>query len=78
MFSPHGETIVFSETEVKPFQPTTFRRMANSLIMKDLLAHILQHEIDHLNGVLFVDRLSPAKRDILLRKLKKTFLSKRP
>jgi len=40
---------------------------------EDLLARILQHEIDHLNGVLFVDRLSPAKRDILLRKLKKAF-----
>ena len=44
---------------------------------EDLLARILQHEIDHLNGVLFVDRLSPAKRDILLRKLKKTFLAKK-
>jgi len=40
---------------------------------EDLLARIFQHEMDHLNGVLFVDRLSPAKRDILLRKLKKTF-----
>jgi peptide deformylase len=40
---------------------------------EDLLARIVQHELDHLNGVLFVDRLSPAKRDILLRKLKKTF-----
>ncbi len=40
---------------------------------EDLLARIFQHEIDHLNGVLFVDRLSPAKRDILLRKLKKAF-----
>jgi peptide deformylase len=36
-----------------------------------LLARIFQHEMDHLNGVLFLDRLSPAKRDILLRKLKK-------
>jgi peptide deformylase len=45
---------------------------------EDLLARIFQHEIDHLNGVLFVDRLSPARRDILLRKLKKTFLSKKP
>ena len=45
---------------------------------EDLLARILQHEIDHLNGVLFVDRLSPAKRDILLRKLKKAFLAKKP
>ena len=40
---------------------------------QDLLARILQHELDHLNGVLFVDRLSPAKRDIQLRKLKKAF-----
>jgi peptide deformylase len=44
---------------------------------EDLLARIFQHEIDHLNGVLFVDRLSPAKRDILLRKLKKAFLTKK-
>jgi peptide deformylase len=42
----------------------------------DLLARIVQHELDHLNGILFVDRLSPAKRDILLRKLKKTFLER--
>jgi len=40
----------------------------------DLLARIFQHEMDHLNGLFFVDRLSPAKRDILFRKLKKTFL----
>jgi peptide deformylase len=39
-----------------------------------LLARIFQHEMDHLNGLFFVDRLSPAKRDILTRKLKKTFL----
>jgi peptide deformylase len=41
---------------------------------RDLLARIFQHEMDHLNGLFFVDRLSPAKRDILARKLKKTFL----
>ena len=40
----------------------------------DLLARIFQHEMDHLNGLFFVDRLSPAKRDILVRKLKKVFL----
>ena len=40
---------------------------------EELLARIFQHELDHLNGILFVDRLSPAKRDILLRKLKKAF-----
>jgi peptide deformylase len=36
-----------------------------------LLAACLQHEIDHLNGVLFVDYLSALKRNILLRKLSK-------
>jgi peptide deformylase len=36
-----------------------------------LLAACLQHEIDHLNGVLFVDYLSSLKRNMLLRKLAK-------
>lgn len=36
-----------------------------------LLAACIQHEIDHLDGVLFVDRLSRLKRDIVLRRLKK-------
>ncbi len=35
------------------------------------LATCLQHEIDHLEGVLFVDRLSALKRNIILRKLRK-------
>jgi peptide deformylase len=34
------------------------------------LARIIQHEIDHLNGVLFIDRLSFAKRALLKGKLK--------
>ncbi len=33
-----------------------------------LLARVLQHEVDHVNGVLFIDRLSPLKRSILLQK----------
>jgi len=36
-----------------------------------LMARVLQHEIDHLNGLLYLDRLSPAKRDVIKRKLKK-------
>jgi peptide deformylase len=36
-----------------------------------LLSACIQHEIDHLNGVLFVDYLSALKRNILLRKLAK-------
>ncbi len=36
-----------------------------------LLATCLQHEMDHLNGILFVDHLSTLKKDIVMRKLKK-------
>ncbi len=35
-----------------------------------LLARVLQHEIDHLNGVLFIDRISPLKRQLLKKELK--------
>jgi len=36
-----------------------------------LLARALQHEMDHLNGSLFVDRLRGIARDMILRKVKK-------
>ena len=36
-----------------------------------LLAVCLQHEVDHLNGVLFIDHLSRLKRDMVLKKLAK-------
>ena len=38
---------------------------------KELLARALQHEIDHLHGVLFIDRLSRLKRDLVLRRIRK-------
>ncbi len=37
----------------------------------EILARVFCHEIDHLNGKLFIDRLSPLKRQLLKRKLKK-------
>jgi peptide deformylase len=43
-----------------------------------LLSACLQHEIDHLNGVLFVDYLSALKRNILLRKLAKDQKERKP
>jgi peptide deformylase len=36
-----------------------------------LLAKLLQHEIDHLDGKLFIDRISSLKRNIYFRRLKK-------
>ena len=42
------------------------------LEVSGLLARALQHEIDHLDGVLFIDRVSPLKRRMLLRKWQKS------
>jgi peptide deformylase len=39
--------------------------------LNGLLATCVQHEMDHLEGVLFVDRISSLKRNIILRKLAK-------
>jgi peptide deformylase len=36
-----------------------------------LRARVLQHEIDHLDGVLFIDRIDPVTRDRIKRKIKK-------
>ncbi len=38
---------------------------------EELLARAMQHEIDHLNGVLFIQHLSLLKRDLIKRKIKK-------
>ena len=43
-----------------------------------LLARVLQHEIDHLNGVLFIDRISGLKRQLLKDELLKIQQSERP
>jgi peptide deformylase len=41
-----------------------------------LLATCMQHEIDHLNGVLFIDHISRLKRDMVIRKFTKAAKSK--
>jgi peptide deformylase len=38
---------------------------------EELLARALLHEIDHLNGVLFIDRISRLKRELVLRRIRK-------
>ena len=37
-----------------------------------MLARVLQHETDHLDGVLFIDRLSPLKRSLIRKKWRKS------
>ena len=39
------------------------------LIANGLLATCIQHEVDHLNGVLFIDYLSKLKKDMIIKKL---------
>jgi peptide deformylase len=41
-----------------------------------LMAKALQHEIDHLNGLLFIDKLSPLKKNLFKRRFKKTLTAK--
>jgi len=41
------------------------------LVAEGLLATCIQHEIDHLDGILFVDHISALKRGMILRKLQK-------
>lgn len=40
--------------------------------LEGLVATCLQHEMDHLEGILFIDHLSKLKRDMLLKKLRKS------
>ena len=47
-----------------------FREKKN-LKAKGLLATCIQHEIDHLDGILFIDYLSKLKKDMIIKKLKK-------
>jgi len=44
---------------------------AREIDAKGLLATCLQHEIDHINGVLFIDHLSKLKRDRVIKKFAK-------
>lgn len=38
---------------------------------EELLSRAFQHELDHLDGILFIDRVSRLKRDLILRKIRK-------
>ena len=51
--------------------------MKEELNASDILAACIQHEIDHLNGVLFIDHISKLKKDIILRKIKKQLRDKK-
>ena len=63
-------------SEVKRSSKVTVKALNESgepikITKEGLLARALQHEIDHLEGILFVDRIGKVKRQLLLNKLKK-------
>lgn len=43
----------------------------NTAEMSGIMARIVQHETDHLDGVLFIDYLAPAKREMVMRKVRR-------
>lgn len=51
------------------FQDTDFREQ--EILADGLLARVILHEMDHLDGILFVDRINKTKRSLLLPKLRK-------
>ena len=63
-----GSPVRPARVTVKGLDPDGNER---SFVGTELLARALCHEIDHIEGLLFVDRLSPLKRDLLRRKLRK-------
>jgi peptide deformylase len=63
-----------ARVKVRYLDPTGAKREIEA---EGLLSACLQHEIDHLNGVLFVDYLSPLKRNMIMRRLAKDQRQKR-
>ena len=41
--------------------------------VEDILARVLQHEIDHLDGILFFDKMAKLKKELFIKKIDKTF-----
>lgn len=64
-----------AKVEVKAWTPD---QKEITLQAEDLLAVALQHEIDHLDGKLFIDRISRLKREIYSRRVKKLIREGRP
>ena len=63
-----GTPVRPARVEVKGLDPDGNEQMYEAT---ELLARAFCHEIDHIDGLLFVDRLSPLKRDLMKRRLKK-------
>jgi peptide deformylase len=65
----------FSETVTRPLKMIVKGQNIHGdeieIVAEGLLARCLSHEIDHLNGILFVDHISSLKRTLIKNKIKK-------
>ena len=52
-------------------ETTTLDNRRITIEATDLRARVIQHEMDHLDGILFIDHVSPLKRRMLMKKWKK-------
>ena len=62
------------QSEVERFEKIRVRYLdydgkEQEVLADDFLAIVLQHEMDHLDGILYIDRISRLKRNMLLKKL---------
>ena len=64
-----------AKVEVKAWTPD---EKEITIQAEDLLAVALQHEVDHLDGKLFIDRISRLKRELYTRRVKKLLREGRP
>jgi peptide deformylase len=64
-------TLLVPRPEQVVVEAQTLDGVQFSIEAEDLLARCLHHEIDHLDGVLFLQRVSPLKRDLARRKIQK-------
>ena len=66
-----GQSAEVERHESVKVRYTDYNGKEQELEASDYRAVVLQHEIDHLDGILYIDRLSRLKRNMLLKKLEK-------
>ena len=66
-----GPTAEVSRPDWSKLRFTDIKGKEQQIKAEGLLAACIQHEIDHLNGILFIDHISKLKRDIIWRKVLK-------
>ena len=69
-----NETVIRKPVIRVKYQDENFQWHEKTL--KGICARIFQHEYDHLNGVLFIDKIKPLKKQLLKRKLEKLIKGK--